>query len=514
MLPSLLQPTHPAAVKRFESFACTSGSSRYQVVYYWTSECTDQLAGKDVKLVVLKDVAERPPSINRHNSPFHHFGRSCRQTSAFSEDASDSQGQSPSEMHTTRRYYRGFRTTRRRRGVRTSRPLMHPKVKEMAEQFFEKMRDAQPAQTLTNALTVTKKSFKTNAFSIVRLAIAFSLCNVGYHLIFSGLYAQQVRQQSSYPCCPGLPWQHTQLFGLVPTPPINSCNSKAELRRILGSDIELRSLLTTPFLLPCPQVGGWAWSLCIPVGIFYTIMCMVIVSAISSISSMDETVNIQADNLSEAISQHVAQLEKLTARLEQQEQSPNGKRNQIPPEMIQRLEEKLERALMAAASNGGQDLTAANEVRSVLDELHSWSEELNDSARDSLAKAKRSSNDERESITRSLLAANEPMDEERTCLAVWRILWTSACSNSDRRKVLQHGGTDTADWPKAHRAATRLANCAGRAWYVVFLSQKHEATSVGKAACITSGEMLWPWIRVTHGYENQAKWALIVDSHA
>lgn len=262
-----------------------------------TSECTDQLAGKDVKLVVLKDVAERPPSINRHNSPFHHFGRSCRQTSAFSEDASDSQGQSPSEMHTTRRYYRGFRTTRRRRGVRTSRPLMHPKVKEMAEQFFEKMRDAQPAQTLTNALTVTKKSFKTNAFSIVRLAIAFSLCNVGYHLIFSGLYAQQVRQQSSYPCCPGLPWQHTQLFGLVPTPPINSCNSKAELRRILGSDIELRSLLTTPFLLPCPQVGGWAWSLCIPVGIFYTIMCMVIVSAISSISSMDETVNIQADNL-------------------------------------------------------------------------------------------------------------------------------------------------------------------------------------------------------------------------
>lgn len=52
-------------------------------------------------------------------------------------------------------------------------------------------------------------------------------------------------------------------------------------------------------------------------------------------------------------------------------------------------------------------MTAANEVRSVLDELHSWSEELNDSARDSLAKAKRSSNDERESITRSLLAANE-----------------------------------------------------------------------------------------------------------
>lgn len=33
-------------------------------------------------------------------------------------------------------------------------------------------------------------------------------------------------------------------------------------------------------------------------------------------------------------------------------QSPNGKRNQIPPEMIQRLEEKLERALMVSLSQG------------------------------------------------------------------------------------------------------------------------------------------------------------------
>ncbi|KAL1523227.1 hypothetical protein AB1Y20_018179 [Prymnesium parvum] len=331
------------------------------------SSISSQRSQKTVRLAVQKDHSEgreRMPSIDakrsssqskgcdgvslRRSMSADHCWRLERQSSGTSIVSGDSATSMPmparskgSDAHVARRYCSRFSRASAscRRSARTcSRPLMHPKVREMAEQFFENMRNADPAEKLTNALTLTRRSFQGNAWSLVRLGIAIWCCNVGYHVIYSWLLADQAR------------------------------------------------------------FGGWAWALCIPNGIFYAIMAIVLATAISSITSMGYTVNVQAEHVqmvfnkvidmettfweqSEAISQHLAQLERLVSKLENPHQSSPRSRSQsaeVRTQTIQKLEQKLEKLLQGGTDTDGNS-AVVSEVRSILEELHSWTDDARES---------------------------------------------------------------------------------------------------------------------------------------
>ena len=151
------------------------------------------------------------------------------------------------------------------------KPVLHPKVKKVAEQFFEKVRSADPVERINSVLSSTRREFKSSAHTVIMLMVGFSLCNIAWHVLLS--------------------W----------------------------------------FLVK--HEGSVGWILMAPTGFFYVLVAAVVALALSSVNSIDVNVKVQAAGLrrvwegvkeaeqtfweqSESVAEHIQALEQLVKRLE------------------------------------------------------------------------------------------------------------------------------------------------------------------------------------------------------
>ena len=151
------------------------------------------------------------------------------------------------------------------------KPVLHPKVKKVAEQFFEKVRSADPVERINSVLSSTRREFKSSAHTVIMLMVGFSLCNIAWHVLLS--------------------W----------------------------------------FLVK--HEGSVGWILMAPTGFFYVLVAAVVALALSSVNSIDVNVKVQAAGLrrvwegvkeaeqtfweqSESVAEHIQTLEQLVKRLE------------------------------------------------------------------------------------------------------------------------------------------------------------------------------------------------------
>ena len=151
------------------------------------------------------------------------------------------------------------------------KPVLHPKVKKVAEQFFEKVRSADPVERINSVLSSTRREFKSSAHTVIMLMVGFSLCNIAWHVLLS--------------------W----------------------------------------FLVK--HEGSVGWILMAPTGFFYVLVAAVVALALSSVNSIDVNVKVQAAKLrrvwegvkeaeqtfweqSESVAEHIQTLEQLVKRLE------------------------------------------------------------------------------------------------------------------------------------------------------------------------------------------------------